>query len=151
MPPKRIEWIDRIREVEREFKAIHVGATRLLADARNDPTILALEAIRPRDVENAAARSEGTYIIRLFADFETGLRSCWNSVRATDPPARTRDLIDGIAAMRQIPDSHRDSVHEVRDYRNALVHERDEPINAIDIADARHRLCGFFSHLPLEW
>lgn len=49
MPPKRVEWIDRIREVEREFIAICLGAQRLLADARNDPGVLADEALRPRD------------------------------------------------------------------------------------------------------
>lgn len=151
MPPKRVEWIDRIRAVEREFTAIHLGTARLLVDARSDPGILTGDALRPRDVEYAAARAEGTYIIRLFAEFETGLRSCWVAVRGNDPPSRARDLIDGIAALRQIPDTHRDGAHDVRVYRNVLVHEREETADILGIADARHQLCRFFSHLSLDW
>lgn len=56
-----------------------------------------------------------------------------------------------MAAFRQIPDTHRDGAHDVRGYRNVLVHEREEPTDILSIADARHRLCRFFSHLPLDW
>lgn len=151
MPPKRVEWLDRIKIVEREHAAIRIAARRLLADVEGDPTIAADAGLRPRDVQFAAARAEPTYIIRLFAEFETGLRLCWAVVRGSDPPSRTRDLIDGIAALRHIGDYDRVGVHEVREYRNSLVHEREEPVNVINITESRHRLCRFFSHLPLDW
>jgi len=151
MPPKRIEWLDRIKVVEREHVAIRLGTERLLADARSDPTILVGNSLRLRDVEYASARSEGTYVIRLFAEFETALRLFWAAARGGDAPARTRDLIDGVAATRRVRDFDRDSVHAVREYRNALVHEREEPVDAVSLSDARHHLCRFLSHLPLDW
>ncbi len=91
MPPNRIEWIERIKGVEREYFAVRLGVVRLLIDSRSDPAILAGSALRPRDVEFAADRSEGTYLIRIFAEFETGLRLFWTAARGTDPPVRTRD------------------------------------------------------------
>lgn len=151
MPPKRVQWIDRIRTVEREHVAIRLGTKRLLADARANPTILMDEALRPRDVEYTAARSEGTYVIRLFAEFETGLRLFWTAVRGSDPPSRSRDLIDSIAALRHVGMFDRSRVHEVREYRNALIHEREEPVEIVPLPDARQRLCRFFSYLPLDW
>ena len=47
-----------------------------------------------------SVRLEGTYVIRLFAEFETGLRLYWATIRQTEPP--TQHLLDGIAARRAI-------------------------------------------------
>lgn len=41
MPPSRVEWIERIKIVEQEYSAMRLGVVRLLADAQNDPTVLA--------------------------------------------------------------------------------------------------------------
>jgi len=151
MPPRRVEWIERIKFVEREFSAVRLGVARLITDSRSDPTVLSASSLRPRDLEYAADRCEGTYLIRLFAEFETGLRLFWTSARAGEPPGRTRDLIDGISASRRIRDLDRDRVHEVREFRNALIHERLEDVQAISLPNARQHLCRFFSHLPLKW
>ena len=98
-----------------------------------------------------AERLDGTYIIRLFAEFETGLRLFWPTAKGTDPPSRTRDLLDGVAAYRRIPHDELKNAHAVREYRNLLVHERDEAMEPIPIADARHQLIKFFSFLPPNW
>jgi hypothetical protein len=83
----------------------------------------------------------------LFAEFETGLRLFWPSARANEPPGRTRDLMDGVAATRRIPDDELRNAHAVRGYRNTLVHEREEDIDPISIAEARKHLCKFLSFL----
>lgn len=64
---------------------------------------------------------------------------------------RTFDLLDGLAARCGIPDTQRDSAHAVREYRNGLVHEREDDPVVIAIGQARHDLCHFFSYLPQEW
>ena len=97
----------------------------------------------------ASSNLEGTYIIRLFAEFETGARQYWNATWATDP--KTVDLLDGLAARRAIPDTQRDNAHLVRDYRNGLVHDREDILAAVPMDVARHHLCHFFSFLPLTW
>jgi hypothetical protein len=100
---------------------------------------------------HASARLDGTYVIRLFAEFETGLRLYWLAARKTDPPGRMRDLLDGVAAARRIPYDQLKEAHVVRDYRNSLLHERQEEAEPIPIAAARGHLCRFFSFLPPKW
>lgn len=102
-----------------------------------------------RDVVNAANDLEGTYLIRLFAEFETGLRLYFETRRSTNPPAK--DLLDSVTALCGISEEHRDNAHAVREYRNSLVHERVEEPDPISIATARSYLCCFFSKLPNEW
>ena len=68
--------------------------------ARRDPTILTGD-LEPQDIVEASGRLEGTYVIRLFAEFETGLRLYWATIRDTEPP--TQHLLDGIAASARDP------------------------------------------------
>jgi hypothetical protein len=85
----------------------------------------------------------------LFAEFETGLRVFWKTIRDTEPS--TQDLLNGIAARRGIPHDRNANAHAVREYRNTLVHERDEEVVSISIAEARGVLCRFFAFLPPTW
>ena len=102
-----------------------------------------------RHIVKASVRLEGTYVIRLFAEFETGLRLFWATIRETEPP--TQHLLDGIAARRAIPPERLANAHAVREYRNSLVHERDEEVAPISIAEAQGYLCRFFAFLPPTW
>jgi hypothetical protein len=146
----RLEWARRIKAVEREYSAARLAIYRLLAAA--EQASLRLEGeLTLRDIRHASERLEGTYLVRLFAEFETGLRLFWSTIKATDPPSRTRDLLDGIAATRHIPHDRLADVHAVREYRNSLVHEREEPTDPVSIAQARNHLNRFFSFLPLQW
>ena len=92
---------------------------------------------------------EGTYSIRLFAEFESGLREFWEVARGTDPG--THDLMEGIASMRRIPNEQRINAHAMREYRNSLVHERDEQIEPVPINQLRRILIDFFRFLPPQW
>lgn len=149
MPHKTHEWCRRIKNVERlEYLAARLAIDHLLAAAERDSTILPRN-LRVRDVRRAAERLEGTYIIRLFAEFESGLRLFWETTRSTHPP--TQDLLNGVAATRGIPHDKLMNAHTVREYRNSLVHEREEPTVPIAIAESRSHLCRFFSYLPPEW
>lgn len=146
--PHNHEWQTRIKAVEREYSATQQATDRFQEVVHRDPTILQGD-LRPRDIVHASKNLEGTYVIRLFAEFETGLRLYWDQVRDTNP--RTHDLLEGLAALCGIPDEQRENVHVVREYRNTLVHEREEGIAAIPIARARGYLCHYFSFLPPKW
>ena len=148
MPHDRDEWLSRIKSAERELASVQLATSRLLADAEQDPGILR-KNLRIRDVRLAVEHVDATYIVRLFAEFESGLRSWWLVERATEP--RTEDLINGVAARRRIADDLTTDVHSVRDYRNSLVHERDEFSKPIVPDEVRRRLCRFFAFLPLRW
>src|SRR2546421_11554335 len=115
--PHNHEWQSRIKAVEREYLAMRQAADRFQQAAMDDPTIL-LEDLRHREIVMASRNLEGTYIIRLFAEFETGARQYWNANWETDP--KTADLLDGLAARCGIADTQRDNGHLVRNYRNSL-------------------------------
>jgi|SRR5579884_634889 len=146
--PHNHEWQAHIKAVEREYVAMRQAADHFRQAARTDPTILQ-EDLKPREIIRAFKNLEGTYIVRLFAEFETGARQYWSAIWDTDP--KTVDLINGLAARHDIADAQRDIVHLVRDYRNSLVHEREDQAEPVPIAAARGYLCRFFSFLPPQW
>lgn len=146
--PHNYEWQSRIKSVEREYVAMRHAADRFRQAALADPTILD-ENLRRGEIVVASENLEGTYIVRLFTEFETGVRQYW--VVNWDTHPKTADLLDGLAARRGVPETQRTNAHLVRDYRNALVHEREEEAKPIPIAVARGYLCHFFSFLPPHW
>lgn len=146
--PHKHEWQSRIKAVEREYIAMRQAADRFRHAAFNDPTILQ-QNLRHREIVAAADNLEGTYIVRLFAEFETGVRQYWTANWDSYP--KTIDLMEGLAARCQIPDLQRENAHLVRDYRNGLLHEREDQLKPIAIATARGYLCHFFSFLPPRW
>ncbi|MBI3411469.1 MAG: hypothetical protein HY040_24335 [Planctomycetes bacterium] len=150
MPLKLYEWLERIKSVERENAATRFAMDLLRAHATRDPTVLEGE-VTLRAIRHASERLDGTYLIRLFAEFKAGLRAYWQASKSGDPPSRTRDLLDGVAASRRIPCDLLMRAHDVREFRNSLVHERDERVSPISIPIARGHLCRYFSFLPPNW
>ena len=146
--PFNHEWQSRIKAVEREYIAMRQAADRFQRAAHADPTILKLNLLYG-EIVVASRNLEGTYIVRLFAEFETGARQYWDANWATEP--RTADLLNGLAARRGMSDEQRESAHRVREYRNSLVHEREDGAEVVSMAEARHVLCRFFSFLPGQW
>lgn len=143
-------WLGRIKGVEREYLSARLAADRLAAAVEADPASF-LGGLAVRDIRQMREQLEGTYLIRLYSEFEAGLRLFWPTARGTDPPTRTRDLLDGLAATCRIPHAVLVAAHAVRDYRNRLVHVREDAVEPIPLAEARKRLCIFFAFLPPEW
>jgi hypothetical protein len=112
---------------------------------------LAAARLRYRDARDLRANLESTFLLRLFAEFESGLRDAWQHAlaRPTQPPMR--DLLPAVAARCLVPQDWLDAADAVREHRNALVHEGPAVVEPIPIAEARRRLCRFFSRLPADW
>src|SRR5207244_1683562 len=136
--PLNHDWQSRIKTVEREYVAMRQAADRFRQAALDDPTILQGN-LRHGEIVKASKNLEGTYVIRLFAEFETGARQYWGAHWDTDP--KTVDLLNGLTARCEIPDTQRDHAHLVRDYRNSLVHEREDQPEVVPMAVARSYLC----------
>jgi hypothetical protein len=149
--PERRELMDRIKGAEREYYA----AAHAIVHHRS--AVVLPPATSPRDLDAAADQLEPTYLVRVWAEFETALRSYRRHIAGdTDDRIGTESLINWTAGVRQgraISEDVRDDVHEVREYRNFLVHERDdrEPPAAIAIDMARRRLNIYLQKLPERW
>jgi hypothetical protein len=143
--------MERIRAVEREYLVALVAARGLDARFHADPSALVAERLEFADYRNFRDHLEATYLIRLFAEFEAGLREAWEvALHRTTVPS-VRDLIDSLHARRLLPDVWRDCVHSIRIYRNSLVHEGGEDAEPIGLREACSDLCRFFSGLPHHW
>ena len=100
MPRPHDVWIIRIKDVEREFRVTQFAMDRLHSDVARDSSLL-LQNEPLRMLRTAAQNLSDTYFLRLFAEFEGGLRSWWSTVRSTEP--RTEDLLNGVAGRCAIP------------------------------------------------
>ncbi|MFO0825545.1 MAG: hypothetical protein U0792_20895 [Gemmataceae bacterium] len=140
--------MERIKGVERELLTARKAVDEFIAALKSGDAELPPNT-KLRDAETMSENLEGTYLIRLFAAFESGLRSYWATFKDTTPPSK--DLIDSIAGRRGIPDDTREDVHAVREYRNSLVHENESETTPIEIGESRSRLCTFFARLPDQW
>jgi hypothetical protein len=156
---ERQVFIDRVKGAERECYVVtaavnHYGNAVRAGNAKlpSNPT-----KTSPRDLVMASEMVESTYIIRMWAEFETALRSYRRHITG-DPDDRisTSNLIDwmsGVRRGRAISEDVRDDVHKVREYRNDLVHERNDldPLDRVEIDVARTRLNTFLGRLPERW
>jgi hypothetical protein len=154
MPHNRFEWIDRLKLVEREHRVVATAIGRLRR-AILDGEVRTPTGTSPRDLVAAGESLETTYLVRLWAEFETALLSYFRYLRG-DPEARIRavDLVDTLAGVRRgraIADDVRVAVHEVREYRNSLVHERNDLAPPVNLVEARSRLNTFLGKLPEQW
>jgi hypothetical protein len=148
---ERQERLERMRAIEREFRIVKIAINRLHESLRTDPALLRAEQLKPADAGKASANLEATYLIRLFAEFEAGLRDAWENGFHQPTTPRTRELLEAVAARRLVPDEIRDNAQAVRVYRNSLVHEGGEDADPVTFDDARKYLGTFFSRLPLNW
>jgi len=149
MPQNRFDWHERIKAIEREYRSVRMAVDRLLEQAAHKPDVLGKGA-RPADLLSADENLQGTYLIRMFAEFETALRSYWATIK---PNARIQAeaLINNIGTKRSIPVSVINATHAARMWRNSLVHHRDEENSDMTIERARHQLATFLARLPITW
>jgi hypothetical protein len=149
MPDEAFNWMGRIKSVEREYGVIRFGTDRLTVHVNDDPSILEGLLRRP-DIALASVRLEGTYIIRVFAEFETALQHFRRAFHIRKPKG-AEALINRVRDRGHIPQPETDLVHAVREYRNTLVHERTSPATAVTIREATSRLCTFLSRVQRIW
>ena len=79
--------MERIKAVEREFLSARKAVDDFLIALEQGTTQLPPNT-KIRDVHTMSENLEGTYLIRLYAAFESGLRSYWSSLRDKNPPAK---------------------------------------------------------------
>jgi hypothetical protein len=151
MPDDRRDWSSRIKAVERQYNTARFAAERLCAELRHDPSI-ETQSPAPLYVNETLRTLEVTYVVRMFAEFESGLRSFWRSARPNRRP-KIEHLIQRVASNRKVSNDLIDGAHAARKYRNSIVHdnEHDEDVTAIPIADARRKMVLFFERLPFRW
>ena len=150
-PGRCTDRIERTRSVEREYQIARMASAALSKDLMHNSQLLTATGLREVDRLNHQSKLESTYLIRLFAEFETGLRDYWARCLNKPEEARVRDMIESIAARCRIADPMKTNCHRVRQYRNRLVHAEDLDAPHMELGEARRSLCRFFGFLSPDW
>lgn len=140
--------IERIRSVEREYKAGSAAASLLTERLAADPSWGLREGWKSGDAQDFRRNPGPTFVIRLFAEFEAGLRDYWAKARSRKSKPPMKDLLDAISSERRISSALLDQVHQVRELRNSYVHDREVPAIDLSVAEVRRRVCTFLARLP---
>jgi hypothetical protein len=149
----RKEAFERLDDVREEYSAAAFSIGRTLRHFDDDSSMRQsgpLERITLHSLEKCDRNLEITSLLRLFAEFEGVLRDyCANGrKRSTTPPMI--DLLNGIAAYRFINADDLLGAHEIREYRNSIVHEHlQDP--QFGFSTCRSRLARFLRWLPQTW
>jgi hypothetical protein len=149
MPNEAFAWGTRIKAVEREYVVARLATDRLDQHARENPEILYGD-LRIRDVRMLADRLEGTYILRVFAEFEQGLRNYLKAFRIK-VPKNAEPLNNKIRDRVHIAIDDADNVHAVRCFRNTLIHDDANPAPPVSMREATRSLGIFIGWLQQEW
>jgi len=146
----RRKLFDWIQGVDGEYRVARLAVGRLREQAAEDPGALADQAVAFADIRACREHLEGTYTVRLFAEFESGLRDFWRDGRGRRSRPQTRALIDSLAAYQQVDRASLRRVHQVREYRNRIVHEQATG-PTLSFGECRSYLGRFLSYLPRAW
>lgn len=142
-------WMARLKAVEREYNTTRLGMDRLHQQATDDPNVL-MGDLRLRDILAVLDRLEGTYLVRLFSEFETALRHFLRFLKLRQPNS-TETLVNKVRDRVGIPHDLAKDVHKVREYRNTLVHDVEEPADPVTIREATRYCSTFLSWLQRTW
>lgn len=144
----RFDCHDRLKEVAQRYvlaKEVLANAVELIS---RDASLL--EASVPT-LNELSSELESLYFVRLFAVFESTIRHYWlNTVRSSRPS--TEQLIDRVAVRRAMPQDTLNTVQEIRQYRNYLIHEElsGRP-KTFTMDEASRVLNTYLARLPLNW
>ena len=93
--------------------------------------------------------------MRLFSEFEAGLRDYWKTYRGKDTIAGARQLICEAIPTQRFPQDAIDNADDVRKYRNFLIHDpEDEPtadVPQFTVKEAKSHLAAYFALLDAQW
>ena len=123
---KRQLRIGRIEAVQQEYLAAKTAAGLLIAETKPNPSYGYSKGWEPRAGDAFVNNLEATYIIRIYAEFETGLRDYWLTYRKRDTRPKMYQLLNVAIPTQHFPQDCIDRADDVREYRNFLVHDTEE-------------------------
>lgn len=148
---RRDQWIEWIRAIERESDTAMYALDLLDEQLKRDPWSLKYRGLSHQDYVELARNREATYLVRLFAEFENGLREAWVRAFGQTTHPKMADLLEAFAARCRMPHDRLTDAHRVRVSRNRIVHDESEPAAPTLLVEARRFLCRFLSFLPENW
>src|SRR5438128_1256530 len=108
---RRDQWLEWIRAVERECETAQYALHLLEDQLMRQPSSLKQRGLGHHDFAEVQRNREPTYLIRIFAVFENGLREAWvKSLGETTHP-KMADLLEAFTAKCRIPNDRLTEAH----------------------------------------
>jgi hypothetical protein len=137
---KRLDCHSRIKRAKANYDTAHQAVSVFITLVENDPGILYDNGLELNTLKVMLATLHEVYFAHMFACFETSIRHFWTTtVRNTKP------------GTEQLPQDDLDTAHDIRDYRNSIIHDDHIPRRLFTIVEALGPLNVFLARLPLEW
>ncbi len=149
MPGETFAWLVRLKEVEREHTSTRWATDHLLRSIQEGAVRLE-QNLKRGDITRASNRLEATYVIRLFSEFELGLKR-FLKAKGKKPPKNASQLIDRVASLVGFAGTFLTNAHKVRRYRNKLVHNLDEEVESLALRKATSIICTYMDRLQPHW
>lgn len=152
---KRQQRLQRIANVAQEFLAAKTAADWVQGCQEADPSFGDHHGWEAKAGIDFCENMEATYIVRMYAEFEAGLRDYWKThlKRDTHPPMV--QLVRHAIPNQMFSQDTVDDADDVREYRNYLVHDTEddvpEGIRPFTVAEAKRCLCAYFGRLDASW
>jgi hypothetical protein len=153
MPGEKYDLIGRVKAIEREHTALRFTTDNVLR-LLGEGGVGLEEDLKRLDINRASERLEGTYIIRLFSEFEVMLKAFLRKRKIKRIPRDAKPLINRVASYAKFSGPILDNAHVVREHRNKLVHNLVYGIlesERITIRTVTSHLCTFLSRSLARW
>ncbi len=147
---RRLDCHGRIKQLTNHYQTALRTVRAMIQLAELHPEYLRDYDLDPIEMRAVAKQLHDVYFTQLFACFESCLRDYWRTdVRDTSPP--TKQLLSSIAARRGVPQNTLDVVHDIRNYRNYLIHEEHTATRECTIDESVNHLNTYIARLPRQW
>src|SRR5205085_1887635 len=152
---RREKWLKRMANVVQEYMAGRTAADWLNSQTGPDPSFGWTKGWEPAAGEAFSDNLETTFIIRLYAEFEAGIRDYWESYRGRDSNPPMEVLLNQSVPTEAFTQDVIDDADDVREYRNALVHDMGGPLRPgviiFPLRQAQRALSTYFSRINPRW
>lgn len=147
---RRLDCHNALKQVLSSYRTARRTVHVLIEVVIHQPDYLYNNDLTLADMRAFANELHDIYFARMFASFESSLRHYGRTrIRNTKPP--TQQLVSRIAERLGVPQDVLDTVHEIRDFRNYLIHEEHEVKRRFTLEEASGYLNTYLARLPLEW
>jgi len=147
---RRLDCHARIKQVKDECHTVLKTLKAFIEIAAVQPKVLYENDLSLREIRSLEQGVHDVYFVRMFACFESTLRDCWRKkVRDTKPT--TEQLLSAMAGRFGIPQDTLDFLHEIREYRNHLIHQEAKTPKPFTVDEASPYLNEYLARLPLKW
>ena len=152
---KRQQRLNRIVAVEQEYQAAMTAAKWLKEQPTADPSFGAAHGWNAKGGLAFCENLDTTYIVRLFSEFEAGLRDYLETYLGKTTEPTVSQLVCQAIPTQRFPQDKIDNADEVRKYRNFLVHDpEDDPpttVTVFTVKEAKSHLAAYFALLDAQW